>query len=220
MTLPKRDRDLRETPGRPGGGLSLGATIDSWIDAIAPSPWLAHAGSRPCPPRRAFPRPAPAHTPLYTPEERARRDSSGWTTVQAVLAPLQFAVFLVSLFLILRFLATGVGYEAALISVVAKTGVLYLIMVTGSIWEKEVFGRWLFARAFFWEDVFSIVVLGLHTAYLAALIFGWGTPVEQLQIAIAAYATYVINAGQFLLKLRAARLEQAAPPLGAAVGAP
>ena len=28
-------------------------------------------------------------------------------------------------------------------------------------------------------------------------------------IALAAYATYVINAGQFLLKLRAARLDQA-----------
>ena len=54
-----------------------------------------------------------------------------------------------------------------------KTLVLYTIMITGSIWEKEVFGRYLFAPAFFWEDVFSMLVLALHTAYLAALFTGW-----------------------------------------------
>ena len=80
-------------------------------------------------------------------------------------------------------------------------------MITGSIWEKAVFGKWLFARAFFWEDVFSMLVLGLQTAYLAALLLGWGSPRQQMMIAIAAYATYAINASQFLLKLRAARLE-------------
>jgi 3-vinyl bacteriochlorophyllide hydratase len=30
-----------------------------------------------------------------------------------------------------------------------------------------------------------------------------------MYLALAAYATYIINAGQFLLKLRAARLDQA-----------
>ena len=57
-------------------------------------------------------------------------------------------------------------------SVVIKTLVLYTIMITGSIWEKEVFGRYLFAPAFFWEDVFSMLVLALHTAYLVALFAG------------------------------------------------
>jgi 3-vinyl bacteriochlorophyllide hydratase len=42
-------------------------------------------------------------------------------------------------------------------------------MITGSIWEKVVFGKYLFARPFFWEDVFSMLVLALHTAYLYAL---------------------------------------------------
>jgi 3-vinyl bacteriochlorophyllide hydratase len=39
-------------------------------------------------------------------------------------------------------------------------------MITGSIWEKVVFGKYLFAEGFFWEDVFSMLVLALHTAYL------------------------------------------------------
>ncbi len=92
--------------------------------------------------------------------------------VQGVLAPAQFAVFLVSLALVARFLFTGEGEAVATASVVFKTGVLYLIMVTGSIWERAVFGRYLFAPAFFWEDVVSMVVLALHTAYIAALLSG------------------------------------------------
>jgi 3-vinyl bacteriochlorophyllide hydratase len=150
---------------------------------------------------------------LYTEDERRRRDASVWTVVQGVLAPLQFVVFLVSLALVLRYLATGEGLYAATISIVIKTLVLYTIMITGSIWEKVVFGRYLFAPAFFWEDLVSMAVIALHTAYLAALIWNIGTPVEQMWLALAAYVTYVINAAQFLLKLRAARLqaEQSAP---------
>jgi 3-vinyl bacteriochlorophyllide hydratase len=146
--------------------------------------------------------------PLYTAEERRRRDASAWTTVQAILAPLQFLVFLVSLVLVLRYLATGEGLEAASWSIVFKTAVLYTIMVTGSIWEKEVFGRYLFAPAFYWEDVFSMLVLALHTAYLVVLFGDYLSPLGQMLIALAAYAAYVINATQFLLKLRAARRDQ------------
>lgn len=144
-------------------------------------------------------------TPLYSAEERRRRDASPWTTVQAVLAPLQFLVFLVSLVLVVRVLATGDGLGLATASIVAKTLLLYTIMITGSIWEREVFGRWLFARAFFWEDVFSMLVLALHTAYLIALASGSASAQEQMWIALAAYGAYVVNATQFVLKLRAAR---------------
>ena len=108
-------------------------------------------------------------TALYTPAERARRDASPWTLVQGILAPIQFLAFAVSLVLVLRCLLTGEGYEAATVSIVVKTALLYTIMITGAIWEKEVFGRYLFAPAFFWEDVFSFVVIALHTAYLVAL---------------------------------------------------
>ncbi len=145
---------------------------------------------------------------LYTAEQRRRRDASRWTLVQGILAPVQFVVFLVSLWLVLRFLVTGDGFMAASISIVVKTLTLYTIMITGSIWEKDVFGRYLFAPAFYWEDVVSMVVLALHTAYLCAFVFNWMTPAQQMLLALLAYASYVVNAAQFLLKLRAARLEQ------------
>lgn len=150
--------------------------------------------------------PSPA---LYTDEERRRRDASGWTLVQGILAPLQFLVFLVSLGLILRYLFTGDGLAAAEMSVVIKTLTLYAIMITGSIWEKQVFGVYLFARPFFWEDVFSMLVLALHSAYLLALWTGALATTGLMLLALAAYATYVINAGQFVWKLRLARLDAA-----------
>lgn len=146
--------------------------------------------------------------PLYTPEERLRRDQSPWTTVQGVLAPVQFLIFMISVALVLRFLMTGEGEGMATASIVVKTMVLYLIMVTGCIWEKVVFGKYLFARPFFWEDVFSMLVLGLHTAYLVALAMGMLDVRSLMLLALAAYLAYVINAAQFLLKLRAARLQQ------------
>lgn len=148
--------------------------------------------------------------PLYTPEERERRDKSPWTWVQGLLAPMQFLVFLVSLTLVLRFLLTGEGHDGAVQSVVVKTLFLYTIMITGCIWEKEVFGVWLFAPAFYWEDVFSMLVLALHTGYLLALFNGWLDTRQLLLLALAAYAAYAINATQFILKLRAARLGAAA----------
>ena len=144
---------------------------------------------------------------LYTPAQRIRRDESIWTLVQGILAPVQFLVFIISLALVLRFLSTGEGEAIAQISVLVKTFTLCTIMVTGSIWEKVVFDEWLFAKPFFWEDVFSIAVLALHTLYVMMLFNDLGTPHQQMYVALAAYATYVINAGQFIWKLRMARLQ-------------
>jgi 3-vinyl bacteriochlorophyllide hydratase len=146
---------------------------------------------------------------LYTAEQRVLRDATVWTLVQGILAPVQFLVFLVSLVLVCRYLVTGVGLDAANVSVIVKTLTLYTIMVTGAIWEKVVFGQYLFAPAFYWEDMVSMVVIALHTAYLWALYTGSLTSTELMYLALAAYATYVVNAAQFIWKLRQARLQAA-----------
>lgn len=147
--------------------------------------------------------------PLYTPEQRLRRDGTVWTLVQGVLAPLQFLACLVSVALIVRYLVTGEGYAEATISIVVKTLFLYTIMVTGAIWEKVVFGQYLLAPAFFWEDVFSFFVIFAHTAYLVGLFGDVLTGEQLIVVALVAYALYAINAAQFILKLRAARLDAA-----------
>ncbi len=149
----------------------------------------------------------PAGNRLYTDAERARRDATKWTLVQGILAPLQFAVFLVSLALVIRYLLTGAGYDAATLSIVIKTAVLLTIMVTGAIWENVVFGQYLFAPSFFWEDVFSFAVIALHLLYIFALFSDTLSPTGLMYLALAAYAAYVINAAQFVWKLRMARLD-------------
>jgi len=150
---------------------------------------------------------------LYTPAQRARRDATVWTPVQGVLAPVQFLVFLISLGLVVYSLRTGQATDWALGSVVAKTLLLYAIMVTGCIWEKVVFGQYLFAPAFFWEDVVSMGVMALHTAYLLVWVQNQWTAHEQLALALTAYAAYAFNALQYLRKLRMARLQRPQTPI-------
>jgi 3-vinyl bacteriochlorophyllide hydratase len=178
-------------------------------------PWGAAAGRQIHAPIEAD---ASHGQPLYTPEQRRRRDESHWTTVQGVLAPIQFAVFLISLSLVLRYMATGNGLTIATASIVVKTLMLYTIMITGSIWERDVFGRYLFAPLFFWEDVVSMLVLALHTTYLISLFSGAVDPERQMWLALAAYSTYIVNAAQFVLKLRAARRAEPVWPTGGLVG--
>ncbi len=178
--------------------------ISQYIGSIDCCPWVGHAYGLSAAPVKAK-TVAPPY--LYTPAERRRRDATPWTLVQGLLAPLQFLVFLTSVSLVLRYLATGQGVELATLSILVKTAVLLTIMVTGAIWEKAVFGQYLFAPAFFWEDVFSFLVIALHVTYVALLVSRTGTADAQMFVALAAYLAYVVNAGQFLLKLRAARRE-------------
>jgi 3-vinyl bacteriochlorophyllide hydratase len=152
---------------------------------------------------------APQRKQLYTAAERVRRDETHWTLVQGILAPVQFLAFAVSLILVMRFLITGHGYDAANLSILIKTFLLITIMITGAIWEKVVFGQYLFAPAFFWEDVFSFAVIALHTAYVYALFSGALAGIALMLLALTAYTAYVINAGQFIWKLRQARLDMA-----------
>lgn len=151
--------------------------------------------------------------PLYTPEQRRRRDSSRWTLVQGILAPVQFVICIVSTVLVLRYIGSGTGYGLATASVIVKTGALYTIMITGAIWEKEVFGQYLLAPAFFWEDIVSFGVIALHTAYLVGLLSGAIGPQALMYLALVAYLAYAVNAVQFLWKLRQARLAQPAPAM-------
>ncbi len=147
---------------------------------------------------------------LYSPEQRLRRDASKWTTVQAVLAPLQFLVCLISIALVVRFLITGADQWLAHQSILLKTVLLLTIMLTGCLWEHDVYGQYLFAPAFFWEDVVSMIVISLHLVYVFGLVTQFWSANTLMTIALTAYATYLVNAIQFVLKLRQARLQSQA----------
>ena len=142
---------------------------------------------------------------LYTSDQKLRRDNSVWTKVQAVLAPLQFLVCFASIGFVVSYLYTSDGYLIATLSILLKTAILYLIMITGAIWEKEVFGQYLLAPAFFWEDIVSFFVIAFHTAYVLSLILSLMDAEKLMWLALVAYAAYFVNALQFLIKFRLGR---------------
>ena len=150
---------------------------------------------------------------LYTPSQRIIRDRTIWTKVQAILAPLQFIVCIISLALVVRYLFTSEGYYIATVSIVVKSCLLFLIMITGAIWEKVVFDQFLFAEAFFWEDIVSFFVIFFHGLYLYVLLSGDFAPTSQMSVALFAYFLYFINAFQFLRKLRLVRQTDQKPTL-------
>ena len=57
------------------------------------------------------------------------------------------------------------------------------------------------------------VQVSLHE--LRALLAGLGNAQQQMMIALAAYASYFVNATQFVLKLRAARRDERLMPVSA-----
>ena len=146
-------------------------------------------------------------TPAYTPEQLEKRNNSKWTLVQAILAPIQFLAFIISFILVVRYLLTGQGYMIATISVLIKIALLWLITITGMIWEKEVFGHWFLARQFFWEDVGNAVAMLLHNLYFLAQWLGWSSQAV-MTLMLVAYITYLFNSAQFIVRGLQARKQR------------
>jgi 3-vinyl bacteriochlorophyllide hydratase len=139
-----------------------------------------------------------------------RRQQSKWTIVQAILAPLQLLTFIISVILIIRYLSTGLDYQITTTSILIKIVLMWLITITGMLWEKEVFGQWFLAPQFFWEDVMNAVSLILHNGYFIALLLG-ASERELVLVMLVAYASYLINFAQFLVRgLRSRKQRQSA----------
>ncbi|NDJ84924.1 MAG: 2-vinyl bacteriochlorophyllide hydratase [Chloroflexi bacterium] len=147
----------------------------------------------------------------YTQAQLTKRNSTKWTLVQAVLAPLQFLAFVISLAVIIRYLITGDGYAVANASVLIKIGLLWLITVTGMFWEKAVYDKWFLAPQFFWEDAFNAVAMFLHNLYFVAHFLGWS---EQsiMTLMLVAYISYLVNFAQFFIRGLQARQQRLNAP--------
>ncbi|HMR66360.1 MAG TPA: 2-vinyl bacteriochlorophyllide hydratase [Anaerolineae bacterium] len=143
----------------------------------------------------------------YTPAQLEKRNKSKWTLVQAILAPIQFLAFIISFALVVRYLVTGQGYMIATVSVLIKISLLWLITITGMIWEKEIFGQWFLAPQFFWEDVGNAVAMVLHNIYFLARWLGWSHETIMM-LMLVAYIAYLFNCTQFIMKGLQARKQR------------
>ncbi|NTV25186.1 MAG: 2-vinyl bacteriochlorophyllide hydratase [Chlorobiaceae bacterium] len=140
--------------------------------------------------------------PRYTPEQLEKRNASKWTTVQAILAPIQFLIFLAGLTVTWLYSqgmwVTDFGWITFFVTL--KTFMLVLIFVTGGFFELEVFGHFAFAPEFFWEDFGSAIAMIVHISYF---ILFWMGLNQQILIwtALLAYLSYLVNAAQFVIRL-------------------
>ncbi len=140
--------------------------------------------------------------PRYTPEQLARRNASVWTKVQAILAPIQFLIFLAGLTVTWLY-TQGIGItDFAWITffVTLKTFMLALIFVTGGFFELEVFGAFAFAPEFFWEDFGSAIAMVVHLSYFVLFWMGLDHNIL-IWTALLAYTSYLVNAAQFVIRL-------------------
>lgn len=146
----------------------------------------------------------------YTADQLRRRNQSLWTPVQAIAAAIQFVTFVVSLVLVIRFFATGQGYNVATVFGVAKVLLLYFMTVTGMAWEDEVFGQMFLAKEFLWEDMGNLLSLLGNTVYLATLLLGLPKEIQMGALSVA-LTTYIINFAQFARRgVKSARRKRAA----------
>jgi 3-vinyl bacteriochlorophyllide hydratase len=136
-------------------------------------------------------------TAMYTADQLERRNKSGWTTVQGILAPIQFVVFIISVVLVYNAWQHNEGYAIANASILLKISLLWAITLTGMLWEKEIFGHYFLAKEFFWEDIGNFVAIVTHNIYFVVRWLGWDDNAIMATMLIA-YATYLINCAQFI----------------------
>ena len=138
-----------------------------------------------------------------------RRAASVWTRVHPVFALAQLFVFLVSVSLLAAYLLHAVPYAAVHVSVLVKIGLMIGAVVTGALWEHDVYGRWWFAQEFIIEDTMTANVFALHVAYLVVA-YAWpANGTATLSILGVAYGVYALNVAQYVVQHAGVRKRQA-----------
>ncbi len=139
--------------------------------------------------------------PRYTPEQLRKRNNSVWTTVQLVLAPIQFVVFIVGVILTFMYYNGSLeNFSLVTWALLIKTIFLVVLFVTGAFFEKEIFDIWVYSPEFLWEDIGSTVATIVHFLYFVLAYLGFSQE-ALIWTAFAAYFTYVVNAAQYLVRI-------------------
>jgi 3-vinyl bacteriochlorophyllide hydratase len=134
-----------------------------------------------------------------------RRDASIWTRIHPVFAIGQLGVFLVSVVLLALYAGHLAPFAAVYLSVLLKIVFMAGAIVTGSLWEHDVFGEWWFAEEFFVEDVMTVNVFLLHVAVVVTF---FALPNELGTVAgllVFAYVIYAINVAQYIAQHASSR---------------
>jgi 3-vinyl bacteriochlorophyllide hydratase len=130
----------------------------------------------------------------------ARRSASVWTKIHPIFALGQLLVFFVSVGLLFGFFRGAVSFETVHASVLLKVTLMLGAIVTGALWEKDVFGKYWFAPEFMGEDTMTVNVFILHVGYLVMAVTHPENVTAQIGTLIVAYGVYIANVAQYVLR--------------------
>jgi 3-vinyl bacteriochlorophyllide hydratase len=134
-----------------------------------------------------------------------RRRATIWTRIHPPFAFAQLAVCLVSIGLIGLFFAGQVSFKVVHVSALAKIALMIGAVVTGSLWERAVYGYWWFAPQFFLEDLLTYVVALFQVGYLIVYYHSPDNLAANVAVLMVTYLAYAVNVTQYVLKNRLAR---------------
>jgi 3-vinyl bacteriochlorophyllide hydratase len=129
-----------------------------------------------------------------------RRDASTWTRIHPIFAIGQLGIFLVSVALLVLYALHVVPFTAVYLSVLMKIFCMVGAIVTGSLWERDVFGPWWFADDFFIEDVMTVNVFLLHVGVVVTYFAQAPDLRAVLALLLFSYAVYALNVGQYIFR--------------------
>ena len=133
---------------------------------------------------------------------RERREASIWTRIHPIFAIGQLGAFAVSVVLLALYFLHLASFATVYLSVLIKIAFMIGAVVTGSLWEHDVFGPWWFAHDFFVEDVMTLNVFLLHIAFLVTA-FKWPSNTNAvLGMLLFAYGIYALNVAQYIVQHR------------------
>jgi 3-vinyl bacteriochlorophyllide hydratase len=148
---------------------------------------------------------------LLLPTVEDRRNASIWTKIHPVFAIGQLGIFIVSAGLLVLYGLHIVPFTTVYLSVLIKIACMIGAVLTGSFWERDVYGPWWFADEFFIEDVMTVNVFSLH---VAAVVAYFAQPFDlraTLMLLVFAYVIYALNVGQYIFRHMSMQHESSAP---------
>ncbi|MBD5656629.1 MAG: hypothetical protein IAI50_15835 [Candidatus Eremiobacteraeota bacterium] len=129
---------------------------------------------------------------------RARRSASKWTLIHPLFAIGQLFAFFVSAGLLVAYFRGAVPFHVVHVSVLVKIGLMVGAVITGALWERDVYGFYWFAPEFLFEDVMTLIVFVFQVAYLAMVTLHSDNMPVVIGMLCAAYAVYVANVAQYI----------------------
>ena len=128
-----------------------------------------------------------------------RREASTWTRIHPAFAIGQLGAFAVSVVFLVLFFFHLTSFATLYLSVLVKIAFMIGAVITGSLWEHDMFGKWWFAHEFFVEDVMTMNVFLLHVAFLVT-VYVWPSHMPAiLSVLLVAYGAYALNVVQYIV---------------------